>query len=108
MKTLIFFVLLILLLGIANAQKGNVDIMKKTIIEKCEEINEIGDCIIIEEIDPIPNQATRTFVRFGLSAANSFGINEAASLIIFVLFLGAAFIVLAVLLPIILSGAGVN
>ena len=45
MKITIFFVLFILLLGIAYATKGNVDIMKKDIIDDCEEINEFGECV---------------------------------------------------------------
>ncbi len=83
MKITIFFVLFILILGIAYAAKGNVDIMKKDIIDKCEEIDEFGNCIIQKEITPVPEQAAKTFSRVGLSIANSFGVSESTDIIIF-------------------------
>ena len=106
MKIAIFFVLLVLLIGIAYATKGNVDIMKKDIIDKCEEINEFGDCIIQEEIEPVPEQVAGTFSRVGLSIANSFGINESTEILTFIIIIGTSAIFGIIFLAIMFKGGG--
>ena len=101
----IFFVFLILLLGIVYSSKGNVDIMKKDIIDKCEEINEFGDCVIQKEIQPVPEQITQTTARVGLSIANSFGVPDLGMVFAFIIII-AGFIIFGFAFLVALTGGG--
>lgn len=108
-----FFVLFLLLLGIAYAAKGNIDIMKKDLIDDCEEITEFGDCIIQEEIEPVTTQFTTTSGRIGLSIATSLGIQDSANVIIFLVSMGTlvimgivVFVVFASILSALGGGGG--
>ncbi len=104
MKITIFFVLFILLLGIAYASEGNIDIMKKDIIDKCEEIDEFGNCITQKEIIPVPEQTAKVFSKVGLSIANSFGVSESTDIIIFFIIIGTIAITGVVFATVVFGG----
>ena len=84
MNLLIFFVLLILLCGTAYAVKGNIDIMKKDIIDECEELDEFGNCVTKKEATPVVEKTAKTFSKVGVSIANSLGLDAGVFTFLFV------------------------
>ena len=94
-NTLIFLCLLMLIIPVFAETKGNPDILKRQIIDECEGIDEFGDCIVNQEIEPINEKLTRNVSSLGQSTATNLGIGGSAELvtIFIILVLIGAFIV---------------
>ena len=83
MKGFLIIIILLLLISPVFAQtKGNPDILKRNIIEKCEGIDEFGNCIVNQEIEPINEKLTRNITSLGTSTATNLGIPESTDLVI--------------------------
>ena len=81
MKKMLLILFIVLLLGFAYSTKGNTDILKKNIIDKCEGIDQFGNCITVKEIEPVNVKITETIVDIGQATAINLGLPDAIDII---------------------------
>ncbi|KKN43741.1 hypothetical protein LCGC14_0700230 [marine sediment metagenome] len=102
MKKVLLILFIVLLLSFAYSTKGNTDILKKNIIDKCEGIDEFGNCITNKEIEPVNEQITETIVSIGQATAVNLGVPDSIDLLTIVLII-SMIVVLVILVMMRLS-----